>query len=64
MPKVSILAERGAQSISGHQVTTTKDPPWEAMVLRVRGDKGHPKVTTVTQNERQPRLGELNNNIY
>ena len=64
MPKVSILAERGAQSISGHQVTTTNNGRWDHKVLRVRGDKGHPKVTTVTQKERQSVLGGLNNNIY
>ena len=52
MPKVSILAERGAQSISGHQVTTTMGGPCGLMVLRVRGDIGHLKVTTITQKVR------------
>ena len=53
-----------SQMILGHQITTTKDPPWGVMVLRVRGDIGHLKLTTVTQNERSPRFRGHNNNYY
>ena len=53
-----------SQMILGHQITTTKDTPCAVMVLRVRGDIGHLKVNTVTQNERQSRFRESNNNIY
>ena len=53
-----------SQMILGHQITTTKEHACKLMVLRVRGDNGHLKVNTVTQNQRQPRLGGLNNNYY
>ena len=53
-----------SQMILGHQITTTNNPPCGLMVLRVRGDIGHLKVTTVTQNERQSRFRGLNNNIH
>ena len=53
-----------SQMILGHQITTTKSTPCKLMVLRVRGDNGHLKVNTVTQNERQSRFRGHNNNIY
>jgi len=62
--KVAILAERGDKKYEATKITTTKDTPCGAMVLRVRGDNGHLKVKTVTQNERQSRFRGFNNNIY
>ena len=62
--KVAILAERGATKYEATKITTTKDTPCGLMVLRVRGDNGHLKVNTVTQNERQPVFRGLNNNYY
>ena len=60
--KVAILAERGATKYGGTKITTTKGRSWNLMVLHVRGDNGHLKVNTVTQNERQPVFRGLNNN--
>ena len=53
-----------SQMILGHKITATNPCPCALMVLRVRGDNGHLKVNTVTQNERQPRFRGLNNNYY
>ena len=50
--KVAILAERGDTKYEATKITTTSNTPCKDMVLRVRGDNGHLKVNTVTQNER------------
>ena len=62
--KVAILAERGDAKYEATKITTTNNTAWDLMVLRVRGDNGHLKVNTVTQNERQPRFRGHNNNYY